>query len=248
MHLLLFLPVLEKMAADKIEITKQNILNSPLLLMGRSSGLEMFYSPHNEYINYDAPVVIAGITPGWQQMRAALIQFLHSYNQGKTLHQVLKETKEAASFIGSMRINLVKMLQSCGLFDVLHISANSLFSEHRHLLHTTSIVKYPLFRSGKNYTGYQPVLQRVPALHTYLNEVFPNEMEAIHTTKLIIPLGKVVDQEIQRLMKEKQITNAYCLSGFPHPSGANGHRQRIFSRNKGMYKSVIQEWAQMRSD
>lgn len=42
-------------------------------------------------------------------------------------------------------------------------------------------------------------------------------------------------------MKIKQHT---CLYGFPHPSGANGHRQKQFDKNKMEFEKVIKKFTQ----
>ena len=41
---------------------------------------------------------------------------------------------------------------------------------------------------------------------------------------LLIPLGKVVEEEAQRIIGELGRTNITCLRGLPHPSGANARR------------------------
>jgi hypothetical protein len=43
---------------------------------------------------------------------------------------------------------------------------------------------------------------------------------------LIIPLGKAVESVLEQFIKEGSISESQCLMGFPHPSGANGHRQK----------------------
>jgi len=57
---------------------------------------------------------------------------------------------------------------------------------------------------------------------------------------LIIPLGIVAEQVI------REVENMYSftyLSGFPHPSGANGHRIKQFKRNYEQLKSTIKNWS-----
>ncbi|MFR0823044.1 MAG: hypothetical protein ACLU84_01815 [Clostridia bacterium] len=34
------------------------------------------------------------------------------------------------------------------------------------------------------------------------------------------------------MVNEKIISSKQCLFGFPHPSGANGHRKKQFDNNK----------------
>ena len=44
------------------------------------------------------------------------------------------------------------------------------------------------------------------------------------------------------MIKEKIIKNEQCLLGFPHPSGANGHRKKQFNENKEKLSTVIEEY------
>ncbi|MNG08705.1 hypothetical protein D3C84_920820 [compost metagenome] len=46
---------------------------------------------------------------------------------------------------------------------------------------------------------------------------------------LIIPLGVNVENVLRQLVAENQLEEERCLWGFPHPSGANGHRHRQFA-------------------
>ncbi|MEK3888838.1 hypothetical protein [Bacillus sp. FSL K6-3431] len=70
----------------------------------------MYYAPHNEYINCDAKIVIVGITPGWTQMKAAFQQAKICIQQNATLIQLMKGSKGAAGFAGTMRQNLIEIL------------------------------------------------------------------------------------------------------------------------------------------
>lgn len=47
-------------------LSKTDLLTSPFRIH-QENALEMYYSPHNEYINQDASVVISGITPGFHR-------------------------------------------------------------------------------------------------------------------------------------------------------------------------------------
>ena len=56
---------------------------------------------------------------------------------------------------------------------------------------------------------------------------------------LIIPLGKSVEEILKILISENVITEEQCLLGFPHPSGANGHRRKQFALNKRQLQEKI---------
>src|SRR5699024_10921665 len=137
-------------------IKKQELLNDRFR-MEQDGIIEMYYAPHNEYVNPYAKIVIVGITPGWTQMKAAFLQAKQCLQQNVPLSELIQRTKKAACFSGTMRHNLIDMLDACGVQTACQLhSSRFLFSDAHHLLHTTSIIKYPVFVYGKNYTGYTP--------------------------------------------------------------------------------------------
>ncbi|WP_428909977.1 uracil-DNA glycosylase family protein [Niallia sp. Krafla_26] len=241
--LMSFFPAIQTLPTNR-PLTKQDLLREEFLV-DKEESMEIYYAPHNEYINLEAKVMIVGITPGWKQMKTAYEQFLKSMVSGEDLETCLKETKQAAGFAGSMRTNLVHMLDQCDLPRILGISKSSdLFGKSRSLLHTTSIIKHPVFIKGKNYTGHQPTINRSSLLQHYAYREFPNELAQMATPALVIPLGKTVEQVILRLLEEqKQLDHTY-LFGFPHPSGANGHRIHQFQQQQSQLREKVMRWGQ----
>jgi hypothetical protein len=57
---------------------------------------------------------------------------------------------------------------------------------------------------------------------------------------LIIPLGKTVEMGLHLLERANKVDAQQCLWGFPHPSGANGHRHAQFTSNLSQMKNKIQ--------
>ncbi|MFD1362870.1 hypothetical protein [Lentibacillus salinarum] len=237
-----FLPAIQTLNTGK-SLTKQELLTASFRIE-KDGDLSMYYAPHNESINPDAKIVIVGITPGWQQMKTAFEQFITSLSSDKTLETCLKETKKAAGFAGSMRKNLTAMLDQCGVPHILGMTHSAdLFEHRRDLLHTTSVVKYPVFINGKNYTGHQPPIDRAPLLQPYAYNMFPDEMAQITSNALVIPLGRTVDSVIVRLAEEDKLPRHTFLTGFPHPSGANGHRVKQFQQQKRQLQEKVTSWA-----
>jgi len=234
-----FLPALKQLTwQDSLE--KSDLLTHSFLLE-KENNLTMYYAPHNEYINPDAQVLIVGITPGWKQMKTAYTKVIDSLYSNETEEQILKQAKLAASFSGQMRTNLVSMLDQCGLADALDIpTTGRLFTSHRFRLHTTSIIRYPVFYKGKNYTGHVPAIHQSEMLKYYIDNIFLKELTYMKESILIIPLGKVAEQVIREVENMYSFTH---LSGFPHPSGANGHRIKQFKRNYEQLKSTIKNWS-----
>lgn len=144
-----FLPAIQTLPTDRA-LTKQDLLTESFF-MEKDGELDMYYAPHNEYINKEAEIIIVGITPGWSQMKTAFGQFTKSNAAGDNLGKSLKAAKLAAGFAGSMRTNLSHMLDQCDIPKILDIpDSSSLFGVSRHFLHTTSVIKYPVFLKGKN--------------------------------------------------------------------------------------------------
>jgi len=237
-----FLPAIRALQRNR-PFTKQDLIVDPFLLE-KDGDIHMYYSPHNEYINTDAKIVIVGITPGWNQMKTAFTQFLKSDASGAPLQVCLQRTKEAASFTGSMRNNLLDMIEQCNIPRALDVRfASDLFGRSRHLLHTTSIIKYPVFFKDKNYTGHQPSIDNSSLLRHYAYKEFPHELAQITSPALVIPLGRTVEQAFFKLIGEHKLPNHCFLTGFPHPSGANGHRHKQFQQQKDHLIRQINAWS-----
>ncbi len=211
-------------------LLKEDILIDDLL-MARDGKLEMYYAPHNEITNPSAKVMIIGLTPGFTQMRIALQAAKAALEEGLSDEEVCGKAKEAARFAGTMKVNLVNMLNEIHLHRYLNLpSCDGLFQEHQQLLHTTSLLRFPVFVGKKNYSGAHPTLLSNPFLKTAALSSIDEELEILEQV-LIIPLGKVVESALNVLVQEGRLDANQCLWGFPHPSGANGHRHKQFASN-----------------
>lgn len=222
---------------------KEDLLTKTFLLE-KEGEIKMYYAPHNEYVNKKAKIVIVGITPGWQQMKTAFTEFVNRQAVNESLENSLYHAKIAARFSGTMRRNLIEMLDQCHLPKILNIPSSScLFEENNELLHTTSMIKYPVFVNGKNYNGHQPEVQHSLLLRHYVDHLFTTEISKIDHPALVFSLGKTVDQTILKLIAEQKLPNHHYVSGFPHPSGANGHRIKQFKQEKQQIRETINKWA-----
>jgi hypothetical protein len=213
------------------QIDESALKNEAFLLdKDEKKNIEIYYAPF-EHINENAKVVIAGITPGLQQMKI-------SYNTIKqargdiTDEEILHKVKKNSSFEGSMRKNLIRMLDELDLQTYLGISSTSeLFAAESHFVHTTSVIAYPVFKAGKNYNGSTPDIIKTELLKKYIVNNFATEFQTLDNP-LIIPLGVNVEKVLDFLAKQKVINPDSILNGFPHPSGGNGHRHKQFAHNK----------------
>jgi hypothetical protein len=137
----------------------------------------------------------------------------------------------------------VKMLDEIGLQKAMQLkSCCHLFGSDSHLIHTTSAVRHPAFVGGRNYTGHSPDLFSHPVLVRYVERVLAAELTILRQA-LVIPLGKCVDAALRRLIQTGVLSASRCLLGFPHPSGANGHRKTEFEQRRGEFIRVVEEWA-----
>tara|TARA_B100001564_G_scaffold136670_1_gene114723 strand:- start:7 stop:678 length:672 start_codon:yes stop_codon:yes gene_type:complete len=202
------------------KINKSTITNKNFLIK-REDNIEIYYAPF-DYINSKAKIMIVGITPGLQQM----LQSFEAVNEGRSL----KEVKDLSSFKGSMRTTLIKYLDALNINKKLKIkSCESLFNINSKYLHSTSLIKYPVFDKGRNYSGSGLLKKKI--LLDFLEEHFVKELKKLDKT-IIIPLGNTVSSTIDYLNNEFKLNLKCFLKGFPHPSGLNVRKDIQFKENK----------------
>ncbi|WP_151733225.1 uracil-DNA glycosylase family protein [Paenibacillus tengchongensis] len=226
-----------ELPADR-SLQKEDLLNRHFL-MAASGALEMYYAPHNETVNPAARVMIVGLTPGWTQMRTAYEAAVQALRENVPDTEACLRAKAAASFAGTMRRNLTQMLDGLGLPKQLHIGATDEFFRDRSLLHTTSLLRFPVFAAGRNYSGSQPRLPASDFLRETARTSFTLELGEVRSA-LVIPLGTVVEEVLRGLTHEGILEAERCLWGFPHPSGANGHRHKQFRDHKERMQRTLE--------
>ena len=224
----------------KDSYTKEDLMKDKYLI--NSCGkIKIYYAPF-DYININASVIIVGITPGWSQMEKSFKTIIKEIAKNNNFSSALKKVKLECSFAGSMRNNLIKMLDELGLEKHLGIESTSeLFNIENKYLHSTSVIKYPAFNNGKNYTGSSPSPIKSKVLWKQIEKLFIPEINKFKE-KLIIPLGKSVNEVLLKIQSENNLNDNFILNGFPHPSGANGHRAKQFENNKKGMQSIIEKW------
>ena len=202
------------------KINKSTITNKNFLIK-REDNIEIYYAPF-DYINIKAKIMIVGITPGLQQM----LQSFEAVNEGRSL----KEVKDLSSFKGSMRTTLIKYLDALNINKKLKIkSCESLFNINSKYLHSTSLIKYPVFDKGRNYSGSGLLKKKI--LLDFLEAHFVKELKKLDKT-IIVPLGNTVSSTIDYLNNEFKLNLKCFLKGFPHPSGLNVRKDTQFRENK----------------
>ena len=211
---------------------------------GRS--IRMYYAPF-DWINTKARVIIVGITPGRDSMANAFRAAASALRQGETVDESSKRGKQAGSF-SNMRLTIAEMFDDLGLPEALGICrSDELFGSRYDLLHPTSCVRYPVFvwsekqKKWANYTGHSPKLLMWDTSVRYIERVLADELQQIPDA-LIVPCGEAVDSGLRHLSARKMIDASRCLFGFPHASGANGHRKRFFNERKDQLRRTVGDW------
>jgi hypothetical protein len=60
---------------------------------------------------------------------------------------------------------------------------------------------------------------------------------------LVIPLGKAAQAAVSLLAADGLLEPGRSLTGFPHPSGGNGHRVRQYAANREALAGQVTRWA-----
>jgi hypothetical protein len=235
----MMLPALRRLPRGRLG--RENLLTDDFKLADEGQ-LSVYWAPF-EGLNAQARVVICGLTPGYAQMLEGFTAAREALNAGWGRRKTLAHIYKRAAFAGAMRNNLVNMLDEIGAAKALGIiSTAALFEEADQLVHATSALRYPVFVEGKNYRGGSPKVQRSELLSTYVIQTLGPELAAV-PDGLIIPLGKAAGECVHTLVESDQVDGTRCLFGFPHPSGANGHRVSQFRENHLRLRKELRRWA-----
>lgn len=204
--------------------------DAPELLIEQDGRLAVYYSPF-DHVRTGARIAIVGITPGAQQSRCALTAAHAGLARGLSVEDALTSAKDAASFSGAMRANLVAMLDYVGVARWLGLQTTAaLWGESLGLAHFTSVLRYPVFVDGKDYGGASPDMLGHTLLRKQIDAWFAEEMASLPHV-LWVPLGEKVARVV-RDVGQRRAPAARILEGLPHPSGANAERISYFLGRK----------------
>ena len=186
-----------------------------------SGRIDMAWAPFDP-VNREARIAIIGITPGREQMDTALDAYRRLRQTGQDHAQAAATAKARASFSGGMRTTLVRLLHEIGVQGHLGIrDCARLWHEANHLVHFSSVLRWPVFVEGQNYTGHKPKITARPLFRTVIEQTLVSEIRQHPADCLIAPLGR------QALLGLEQAIAALpgfdrrrLLAGLPHPSGA----------------------------
>ncbi len=232
-----FFPVIKKLLPAYTAlgyVSREMVLRSEFLIY--ENNYSVFYAPHNDDYNPSAEIIMIGITPGWSQSKLAYETVLSQLqvDPSASYETLCRQAKLSSRFAGQMRTNLIHMIDQLPLAERLSIPEVSwLFRTDCPLLHTTSLIKYPVFlhKGGSfvNYSGYSPSLLTDDYLQHFICQSLSSELAMIPHIKMIIPLGNIVERALLTLFPEY---SDRVLCGLPHPSGLNAHRISAFEHQK----------------
>ena len=210
-------------------------------VIGRAKSYTVVYGPLSSVPNPQAEVIFVGLTPGYSQLELA--NRIARERPTLTPEEYALAIRREVAFAGSMHRNLIAMLDGLGLQDHLRIpSTADLFGEQSHRIFATSALQYPVFRAGwKNYSGSDAIV-REPLFIDMLKTLL-GPMLAAMPKALIVPFGGCACAGVLYVADDDR----RVLRGFPHPSGANGHRRPIFENNAQSMKDQLSEWFMSRS-
>jgi hypothetical protein len=231
---------LPPLLGDKAFYARSELINEKFFLFSEGK-LSAFYAPF-DYTNLKARVVLIGLTPGWTQMERAFRVAKRALTSGLTGEELLAYVKKSASFSGPMRKNLVSMLDGINVNQHLKVSSCAdLFGSASALVHFTSAISVPTFVDGANFSGHGASPLKLPKFRQFMIDNLAQELELLPDA-IVVPLGKIVDEILEFLRGETLINPARCLTGFPHPSGQNGHRKVFYERGKRHWNDQLAGW------
>lgn len=216
----------------------------PELHLATEGRWSVYYCPL-DWVNPNAKVVIVGITPGLQQSFLANREAQRALRAGATSDEALERACNVASFAGVMRTNLINMLDGINLSSCLGVETSaSLFGAKSGLLHSTSSLLYPVFCDNKNYGGGQGIAAS-PKVAALAHHLLPAELSLVPDA-LVIPLGKRSTALVQQACDAGALDPARVLLDFPHPSGGNGHRKRLYDEHRETLVERVARWTSLR--
>lgn len=165
-----------------------------------------------DYVNPKAEVVIVGITPGNSQLK------------GERNELDKREIKRINAFAGSMRPNLVNMLDFIGVNKLLGIeSCCTLWEEDFDKVDMTSLLveaTYELKKDGtKEMFRHANKIAKSEKLTKMLEEGFVKNCSRYENPVLYVACGPGVYDVLKSLQEEHKIKGQ--VVAITHPSGAN---------------------------
>lgn len=183
--------------------------------------VEVFYLPF-EHLNPAAKIVLVGMSPGHKQMLVVAETIREQL--GRFGRVDLADLKRRGAFAGAkMRSNLCRMLDYYDIPALAGVSsAAALFGSRWPSLHTTSLLRYPVFVDGEDFTGQLDMLE-TPVLRKYVESYFCQEIATLDNP-YIVPLGDEAADALQALVGSGRVSGERVIDRLRHPSPEAGSR------------------------
>jgi hypothetical protein len=216
-------------------------LERPELLLHRDKKIDVYFAPL-DYVNSSAKVLLVGLSPTRAHLHLAVTVVADRLRAGASPDESLAAVNTMETFATSTRANLIRMADGIGLHSALGLrSCAALFDERTDLISATYAISHAVFvrspgRLGRNYAGAPP-LEGHPLLSAIATQVLAANA-AMTPGALVVPLGNVatIATRMAGLAPDR------VVDGFPHPSGANGHRLTDFKDRQGAMRATVSRW------
>lgn len=225
-------------------LSKADLLEQRYLL-AEEGRYRVYYAPLGAKPAHDAALVLVGLTPGLARATEAARLFAATpaaIRNDEPAYSAL--LREHVAFRGSMRTNLCAMLDVLELPQFLGVPRSEAIFDHAgHMVATTSALVYPVFTGPdlRNFSGAGKGLGEVALFRKMLEELLAPRLAAARSA-LIVPFGKTAASGLRYLVDAGTISKDQILEGFPHPSGANGHRKREFDEGRDRLAAALVRW------
>jgi len=202
-----------------------SVLRDDALGLVREGDYSAFFAPF-DWINYEADIVIIGVTPGKQQALEALLSFRAALAAGGSLDEAAERAKSTASFKGGMRTLGARLMDHFDLHLLFGLpSTLDLFGSSAQRAHYTSVLRYPVLKKSGNYAGDIRITAR-PFMRRMIEETLADEL-AMLPKAWLVPLGPNALRALEHLAAAGRIDEARILGGIVHPGGQQWNRYNV---------------------
>jgi uracil-DNA glycosylase len=232
-----------QLVALPADLTGPELLEHTGLRLWSDRRLSVYFTPFADP-NPAGRVLLVGLTPGLHQHHTATMAAAGVLRAGGSCTEAL-EAASVGSFAGQLRRNLVDQLDGVGVAEWLDIDSTAeLWNGAAHLMAGTSSLRHATFRltaaGPNNYSG-TPRLWSVPQLVAMVDQQLSPDLAAVPSA-LVVPLGKVAGEAVERLARAGQVDPERVLLGMPHPSPANGHRAAQYAGVRDRMARRVGRW------
>ncbi len=205
----------------------------PSLLINDDGRNTLYYVPF-EHVNPSAKLVLVGISPGPNQMKAANNTCRELLQKELPHDEVAAAAKRAGAFGGDkFRNNLCSMLDHFHVPEWLGLrSSGELFTTHNHLLYSTSVVPHAAYVGGKYLSDSFKTVLKVPAFQECFEDVFVARLPELNPEAKFIALGHVPLAALEWCIEKGHLDRSRVIGAIAHPSGEAGSQTKVFLGEK----------------